>query len=336
MTNRNAFLVAACLGLLAIVSCQKDVTSAQGDEVEVTVVVEAPGEMSTKGVGDGQAADNLVFAVFDEEGNECTMLRQGDWKNSIGVANELKFDDSAKPSVTVKTTLVKGKEYTFVCWAQKKDTDCYDFSNMKQIGVSYQNAEGKNYVAQDDSRDAFYAAVPSGVIKDGYTIGITLRRPFAQVNVGTADIQAAQDAGLDVTNLYSTMTLTNVADKLHTFVGAKAGDGDGDGKVEGSKTVSFALAPAIYDRQWLTIRKEGYENKKFGWLAMNYVLVDETNSTVSFSIYEGEDFKLSDYTNANVSLKRNYRTHIIGDLLTASGQVQVVLEPDFYLEDFVR
>lgn len=339
------FCAAAAAMVFSMASCQKTLLGG-GSEVAATITVSAPAGLATKAIGDGQIAENLVFAVFDEEGNELPALRQGDWKNNIGVGNELKFDNSAKPSVTFTTTLAKGKEYTFVCWAQNKDVDYYDFSSMKTIGVSYKDASGKNHVAQDEKRDAFYAAVASGKIVDGYTLTITLRRPFAQINVGATDIQAATDAGLDVTNLYSTMTLTGIANKLNTFVGEKTGDNDGDGSVEGNETVTFELAPAVSkaywdgtgaaaDHEWLTVDKQGYENNVYGWLSMNYVLVNEATSQADFSIYEGETYKLTDYTKPNVPLKRNYRTHILGDLLTASGDITVIIEPDFYDEDIV-
>ena len=327
-------------------------TGSEGDYATVTVTVQAPGQLITKAVGEGQDAENLVFAVFDEEGNELEALRQGDWRKG---QPELIFDNSAKPTVVVKTTLVRGKQYTFVCWAQNKEADCYDFTNMKEITVDYANT-----VAQNEKRDAFYAAVLSDIVVDNFKQEITLKRPFAQINVGTADIQAAELAGLEVQNLYSTMTVQNVANKLHTFVGAKAGDKDGDGMVSGSETVTFALAPAVSkstfdgssaaaDHEWLTINAEGYQNKVYGWLSMNYFLVndgdlqgngsvdgtDQVTTDVTFKVYEGDALELCSYDVVNVPVQRNYRSHIIGNVLTAQGTLTVIIEPAFLNPDYV-
>ncbi|MBO5419155.1 MAG: hypothetical protein J6A22_03630 [Bacteroidales bacterium] len=353
---KKIFCYAAALAtMLFAASCQKETLfgGQDGDEVTATLTIQAPEQLVTKAVGDGQTADNLVFAVFDEEGYELGNLRQGDWRKNQA---ELVFDNSAKPQLTLTTTLARGKEYTFVCWAQNKEADCYDFTNMKVIGINYNN----NYVAQDEKRDAFFAAVQSGKVTANFSQTIELYRPFAQVNVGTADIQAAFDAGVDVTKLRSTMTLTNAATELHTFVGAKAEDNDGDGKVRGAETVTFEVAPAISksnwdgtnaaaDHEWLTINHKDYKNKTYGWLAMNYILVNDGDekgegsvdgteqalSNVSFTIYE-ESLELCSYDVPNVPVQRNYRSHILGDgLLTADGTITVIIEPAFLEPDYV-
>ena len=329
-----SIFIAAMISVLLMGSCQKSQFAGdapQGDLVTVTLNVQAPATLATKAIGDGQTADNLVFAVYDDAGVELTDLRQGDWTMS---QPELVFDNSAKPQLTLTTTLVRGKEYTFVCWAQNKNTTCYDFSDMKEIKVDYSTA-----VAQDETRDAFYAAEFTGKITDHFSKTITLKRPFAQVNVGTADAEAAEKAGLDLNALHSTMTIENAATTLHTF----------DGKVSGNETVTFAIAPD--PDEVLTINAAGYEGATYTWLAMNYFLVndgatsgtgsvngaDQVNTTVSFKIFDGTTAadELCAYEVTNVPVQRNYRSHILGNLLTADGTITVVIEPDFLNPDYV-
>jgi len=358
------YFAVAITSMLLAASCQKEQVapeSAKGDMVTATVTVQAPGQLVTKAVGDGQTADNLVFAVFDEAGNELTDLRQGDWKYGIGVQNELVFDNSPKPQVTFTTTLVRGKEYTFVCWAQYKDeaaTEYYNFEDMKNIKVSYDNFD-----AQDEKRDAFFAAVATGVVTDNFSKQIVLHRPFAQVNVGSSDMLAAELAGLDLTKLHAEMTIAHAATTLHTFVGAKAEDNDGDGKVSGDQTVTFNLAPSVSQsdfsganasatHEWLTVNSEGHAGKTYGWLAMNYFLVNDgdvngqnsvdgtaqVNTTVSFNVHEvidGTDTPLCSYDVHNVPVQRNYRSHILGNVLTAEGTLTVIIEPAFLEPDYV-
>lgn len=358
------YFAVAITSVLLAASCQKEQVapeSAKGDMVTATVTVQAPGQLVTKAVGDGQTADNLVFAVYDEAGNELTDLRQGDWKYGIGVQNELVFDNSPKPQVTFTTTLVRGKEYTFVCWAQYKDeaaTEYYNFEDMKNIKVSYDNFD-----AQDEKRDAFFAAVATGVVTDNFSKDIVLHRPFAQVNVGSSDMLAAELAGLDLTKLQAEMTIAHAATTLHTFVGVKAEDNDGDGKVSGDQTVTFNLAPSVsqsnFDgtgasatHEWLTVNSEGHAGKTYGWLAMNYFLVNDgdvngqnsvdgtaqVNTTVSFNVHEvidGTDTPLCSYDVHNVPVQRNYRSHILGNVLTAEGTLTVIIEPAFLEPDYV-
>ena len=312
----------------------------EGDVVTATFTIEAPVVLGTKAVtsteqvnvGDGRAADNLVFAVFDETGAELEDLRQGDWENKIGDDNTvIKFDNSEKPTTTITVKLVRGKEYSFVCWAQNEAATCYDFKDMKNIGVSYTEYNAAN----NDLRDAFYAyAETDGKVKENFSQSITLKRPFAQVNVGTTDFVEAQKAGLEIDNLYSTMTVKNVATSLETFTG----------KTSGEEAVTFTYAHAVAPDYDLVINKNKVVNNptvevadKYGWLAMNYLLVaDGTDNglasdlvEVSFEVREGENTVLASYDVPNVPVQRNYRTNIVGGLLTAEGTISLIIDPIF-------
>ena len=317
---------AAIASMLFAASCQKENFSArqEGDVVTATLTVQAPGQPGTKVIGDGMTADNLVFAVFDETGAELPELRQGDW---IKEQEEITFGGDLQTTVTVK--LVRGKEYTFVCWAQNKDAKCYDFTDMKNIGVSYKDAD-----SQDEKRDAFFAGVPTGKITEDFSQTITLKRPFAQINVGTTDLIEAQKAGLEIDNLYSTMTVKNAATVLNTFTGAASA----------AEEVTFAYAHSVAPVEKLVINKDKVVNNptvaiadEYGWLAMNYILVadgtvDGASSAlaeVSFAIRENDATVLTSYDVPNVPVHRNYRTNIVGGLLTADGEVSIIIDPVF-------
>lgn len=334
---------AAMASMLFAASCQKETLSPAeqgGDVVKATFTIQAPGLPGTKAVtsadqlsvGDGRAADNLVFAVFDENGDELVDLRQGDWVNKIGDnQNVIKFDNSENPQTTITVKLVRGKEYSFVCWAQNEAATCYDFKDMKNIGISYADYNAAN----NDLRDAFYAyAKTNGVVTENFSQSITLSRPFAQVNVGTTDFVAAQKAGLEIDNLYSTVTVKNAATSLETFTG----------KASAPVAATFAYAHAVAPEYDLVINKNKVVNDpkvtiadKYGWLAMNYVLVaDESDNglasalaEVSFELREGEGTVLTSYDVPNVPVQRNYRTNIVGGLLTAEGTISIIIDPIF-------
>lgn len=332
---------AAMASMLFAASCAKENTPSaeQGsDVVTATLVIEAPGMPGTKAisadqnnVGDGLAADNLVFAVFDASGNELTRLRQGDWVNGIGDVNtEITFDNSATPTTTVTVTLVRGNVYTFVCWAQNKAATCYDFKDMKNIGIDYTEYNAAN----NDLRDAFYACVQTAKVTENFSQNVTLKRPFAQINVGTTDFAEAQKAGLDIDDIYSTMTVKNAATSLNTFTG----------KASNPVEVTYAYAHAVAPEEDLVINKNLVQNNpqvaiadKYGWLAMNYILVaDGTDNgegtgiaDVSFEIRAGADAVLASYDVPNVSVQRNYRTNIVGALLTAQGEISIIIDPIF-------
>ena len=334
---------AAMASMLFAASCQKENFSGSeqvGNVVTATFTVQAPGLPGTKAVtsadqqmvGDGRAADNLVFAVYDETGAELVDLRQGDWVNQIGDNQAvIKFDNSENPQTTVTVKLVRGKEYSFVCWAQNEAATCYDFLDMKNIGISYTDYNAAN----NDLRDAFYAyAETNGKVTENFSQTITLSRPFAQVNVGTTDFIAAEKAGLEIDNLYSTVTVKNAATVLETFTG----------KATNPVAATFAYAHAVAPDYDLVINKNKVVNDpkvtiadKYGWLAMNYVLVaDGTQdgeasalAEVSFEVREGENTVLTSYDVPNVPIQRNYRTNIVGGLLTAEGTINIIIDPIF-------
>ena len=323
---------AAIASMLFAASCQRealDPAQQEGDVVTATLNIEVPAMPETKVIGDGQSALNLVFAVYDENGDELYNLRQGDWREDpIGdVTDEVVFQN-LKTSVTVN--LVRGKVYTFVCWAQNKAATCYDFEDMKNIGISYADYNASN----NDLRDAFYACVQTEKVTENFSQDITLKRPFAQINVGTTDFVAAQKAGLEIDNLYSTMTVKNAATTLETFTG----------KATGAAEATFAYAHAVALDEYLIINKNMVVNdpqteiaNEYGWLAMNYILVaDGTDNgassalaDVAFEIREGDDVVLTSYEVPNVPVQRNYRTNIVGGLLTAQGTINIIIDPIF-------
>lgn len=319
----------AIASMLFAASCQRealDPAQQEGDVVTATLNIEVPAMPETKAIGDGQSALNLVFAVYDENGVELTNLRQGDWDNQIGdVTDEVVFQN-LKTSVTVN--LVRGKVYTFVCWAQNKAAECYDFEDMKNIGISYADYNASN----NDLRDAFYACVQTEKVTENFSQDITLKRPFAQINVGTTDFVAAQKAGLEIENLYSTVTVKNAATTLETFTGKATGAAEA--------TFAYAAAPAedlIINKSMVVNDPQTEIANKYGWLAMNYILVaDGTDNgassalaEVAFEIREGESTVITSYEVPNVPVQRNYRTNIVGGLLTAQGTINIIIDPIF-------
>ena len=320
---------AAIASMLFAASCQKEISSSvqDGDVVTATITVQAPDALVTKSVGDGKSADNLVFAVYDETGEELPALRLGDWANSIGDPTPVTFNEDLTATVTVQ--LARGKEYSFVCWAQNVEATCYNFSDMKNIRISYETYNASN----NDLRDAFYAKVDTkGKVTQNFSQEITLHRPFGQINVGTTDFAAAKNAGLEITDLYSSMTVKNAATVLETFTG----------KAKSPEAVTFdwGHSPA----EALVINKALVQNNpqveiadSYGWLAMNYILVaDGTDNgassalaEVAFSVREGENTVLTSYEVPNVPVQRNFRTNIVGGLLTAEGEISIIIDPIF-------
>ena len=173
------YLAAAALTLLAVGCNKEQVTEVpDGQMVDVTFTAALPGEMATKALGDGQTAKTLYVSVYE---NDTEKTHLGDL-DKTATFTDLKTQ--------VNFSLVKGKTYNFVFWAQAEGATCYDIDDLKNIKISYDGA-----VANDETRDAFYATRKELKVNGALTETIKLYRPFAQVNFGTADLFDAAAAG---------------------------------------------------------------------------------------------------------------------------------------------
>ena len=292
------YLAAAALTLLAV-SCNKEqVTEVpDGQTVDVTFTAALPGEMATKALGDGQTAKKLYVSVYEND----------DAKTKLDLDKTATFTD-LKTQVTF--SLVKGKTYNFVFWAQAAEGAPYDVTDLKNIKISYEGAE-----ANDEKRDAFYATRKELKVNGALTETIKLYRPFAQVNFGTADYEAAVAAGVEPVK--SVFTATDVATVFDTF--------EAEGKV--AKDVVTFTESALPGETLVT--KAG----DYKWMTMNYILPmgkqdakHISNVTAEFIPETGITVKAS---SPQTPVQNNYRTNILGNLLTSQVIFNIEIVPIF-------
>ena len=299
------YLAAAALTMLAV-SCNKEqVTEVpDGQMVDVTFTAALPGEMATKALGDGQTAKTLYVSVYENDTE----------KTHLGDLDKTATFTDLKTQVTF--SLVKGKTYNFVFWAQAEGATCYDIEDLKNIKISYEGA-----VANDETRDAFYATRKELKVNGALTETIKLYRPFAQVNFGTADLFDAAAAGFIPAQ--SAFTATDVANVFDTF--------NAEGKVEGLATdkVTFAKAEIPGGGETL-VTKDG---TKYLWMTMNYILPvgkqgekHISNVTAEFIPENGDPITASA---PQAPVQNNYRTNILGNLLTSQVIFNVEIVPIF-------
>lgn len=292
------YLAAAALTLLAV-SCNKEqVTEVpDGQTVDVTFTAALPGEMATKAIGDGQTAKTLYVSVYEND----------DAKTKLELDKTATFTD-LKTHVTF--SLVKGKTYNFVFWAQAAEGAPYDVTDLKNIKISYEGAE-----ANDEKRDAFYATRKELKVNGALTETIKLYRPFAQVNFGTADYEAAVAAGVEPVK--SVFTATDVATVFDTF--------ETEGK-EAKDVVTFT--ESALPGETLVTKAGDYK-----WMTMNYILPmgkqdakHISNVTAEFIPETGITVKAS---SPQTPVQNNYRTNILGNLLTSQVIFNIEIVPIF-------
>lgn len=296
------YLAAAALTLLAVGCNKEQVTEVpDGQMVDVTFTAALPGEMATKTIGDGQTAKKLYVSVYENDAE----------KTKLELDKTATFTDL---KTQVKFSLVKGKTYNFVFWAQAEGAP-YDVTDLKSIKVNDYTTD-----ANDEKRDAFYATRKELKVNGALTETIKLYRPFAQVNFATADYADAMKAGFNPA--VSSFTASEAATTFDTFAE------EGKDKVEVALTETEIPADVLK-----TLDGETYTR-----LAMNYLIPvgkqgESHNIDVSatFKANNGEAVTVSA---PNAPVQNNYRTNILGNLLTSQVIFNVEIVPSFNEPDY--
>ena len=289
--KKKLFVVMMAIVAMFTTSCQKEMESdANVGETSIVSFNLSTPEMVTRAYGDGTTATVLQYAVYDADGN---LLR--DLTKTNGTINK---------STTVTLQLTNGNEYSIVFWAAAPNAPYeLDFAN-KKMTVDYGNV-----VSNSDDLDAFYA-YHTFKVSGVQTETVTLKRPFAQLNIGTSDYEISRKAGYVPTK--SSVTVKKVYETLDFATGI----------VENEVEANFALADIKKDETFPVSRND--------YLAMAYLLVPADNNIVDV------DFTYADDSNnaktrevTNVPVQRNYRTNIYGEILTSNVSINVNIEPNY-------
>ena len=298
--KKNFFFWMAAIVMLIMSSCQQE--AGFGTEATVSFQVGTP-EIATRAYSDGKTATVLQYAVYDAEGNELTDLTK-----SVENKNAETIDISA----IVNLQLTTGNTYSVIFWAAAEGAPYeVDFANKTMTVVDYSTA-----VSNDESRDAFYKH-HTFTVTGAQTEVIELRRPFAQLNIGTSDYAASTSAGYTPTQ--SKVVVRNIYNTLNLATG----EVDKNNPVE----VTYDYADIKKDE---TFPVAGYE-----YLAMNYLLVaaDKAIVDVEFS-YRDEKLTAKTRTVGSVPVQRNHRTNIYGQLLTSDVVINVEIKPEYDKYDY--
>ena len=293
--------------MLMATSCADDQTSdlKAGAESTVTITAQLPGDMGTRAFADGRKATELHYAVYEKG----TTTRLKVCKKADGTKGQPEGTATMTGlQTTISLQLTTGKEYDFVFWADAPGDNVYKFNSENQtVTVNYANAENNT-----DNLDAFFGQKKALKVSGNMSISQELRRPFAQINIGTDDFDAAAAAGYTVSEstigvaTYKTLNLLS-------------------GEVSDPVTATFVKKPIPTEDSKFSVNSKDYK-----YLSMSYVLVPKDKETVDIAF----DYTLTNRTFTNVPVQRNYRTNIYGSLLTNTADFNVVIAPGFNDPDY--
>ena len=293
-------------------------------EVKVKFAVKMEGEDGSRSFSDGKSANQLIFAVYEANSKELRELRRED----------IRFADDL--TATVETKLVKGKSYDFVFWAQVEGQQVFNTENMRAIEINYNEL---TKVCNNENLDAFYNVVNNCHVDGAVEMNVDLKRPFAQINFATtkADWAAAQKSGIGDESVVKTQITINGC----VFGVLNTRDGSVSGRLEEPLEFTFTTIPNK-DNTWLpnvdALDADGNPgqdgvNEDYRWLGMTYVLVDASQMATSVELDVQSPTVNANIPVANVPMKRNYRTNLVGNLLTSGAVFNVSVKP-IYVADY--
>lgn len=294
------FSMFAVAAMLLTTSCSNDETNEliSGEPVTTSFKVQLPNSIGTrpnkgakKAFADGKTATVLKYMVFDENNNRIATIPTGEKAINL--------------STDVQLSLITGKKYKIVFWAANAAAP-YTIDETGKVTVNYEGMK-----TNDESLDAFcrcYEFTAGAEVENP----VKLYRPFAQLNVGTKDMDKAVKAGFKKADAKTKVQVSGIANTLNLITGEVSG--------EAEVTCNLNAIPTGE-----TFPKEGYE-----YLSMDYLLVGKETKTVVDVEWQITDGTTTvDRTFTNVPLQGNYRTNIFGNLLTATTDMNVEIDPAF-------
>ncbi len=298
-------LMAVLFAAFSITACHQDTNDITPVTNEVRFMIGTESCMSTRAISDGTGATQLSWAVFNDQGE---LIHKKATKSDVtGLLTENGF--------TMSISLAKGQTYRVAFWAQNPECEAYTISDDMKVTIDYAG------VNNDELRDAFTAVTEPFTVDGDNVVSVVLRRPFAQVNVGAYpwDMQYAVESGLTVTK--SAAKVEGVANVINLF----------DGSVEGEVDVEYTFN-AIPEEDLLVDVDENGEPEVYEYLSMSYLLADTTPSShkMSFTFTDESETAQAAFLYSGlefVPIQRNWRTNIVGQILTGDISFNIKVDP---------
>ena len=323
---RKYFLsIVALVGMLFATSCQESLVEPQM-EGPTTFTVQLPDQMGTKAIGEASSVTQLLVDVYPFGVTEPIY-------QTLGTPTSEGFE--------VELNLIQDQKYDILFWAQTangyvvvsgNETDGYSFGSLRDVPMN------SNYLNNDNGAAFFHAE--KGFVPNGTSTTITLVRPFAQLNLGTTDKSLELSTG-DVELLKSLITIKGVATNFNVY----------DGIGYGSKDVVYVYGPEVQgqtEKQPVDVPKdpatltigEVPATQTFNYVSMNYLAVlGDTKAVVDVDAkiivkdpaINGE--RTIEHSFKSVPVQENYRTNIVGNLISSTTDFNVVVDDKFVDEN---
>ncbi len=301
-----------------------DVTAPESQQVTITVElpsIESRAIAEGIEVGKGNMANKLVYAMYEEDQRTGEPL----------VTDFVDRGTDGKFKVTVP--MAKNLKYDLLFLAYNEDEPIFDIEGKAAKQINLNELKLKSTLsANQESYDAFVGVLDSHDIQKANTV--TLTRPFAQINAVTTadDLAAVKVLKSEVTT--SKLVIT-APDTYNVFSGAATN----------SVELTYDTSAIIQDYTLANDANAYPKNEKFNseyyYLTLAYVLAgDNPNATASthnatFEFYRQNDDLVSKLDIVSLPLQRNFRTNVMGSLLTKSEEYTISIDANFGEKDIM-
>ena len=278
----------------------------------VTFEVSVPEGVATRSyTADGSNVNDLVYAVYSTEATTLEDAQNGSLKFFYAV-NETTGTSFSDGKSVVSLELLNNQNYLILFWAQSNDAwVSAQGSDINLLHVTYPSSMSANNM----HLEAFSGVAFIQNVKGARKETVKLTRPFAQINLATTMPEA-----FTATLSQSSMTVTGAP----AYFDVRKQSASGETTEE---PLSFTAAN-VPDADF---GKAGYE-----YAGANYIFAGAENTVnVEYKIYTSHGVVNNEVP--SVPVQKNYRTNIIGNLLTSTAGYTVELDnrwgtPDYQVE----
>ena len=298
---------AAALATVFFSACQQENLEPAGKGSSVSFTVEVPGLAVTKAdavVDNGSNINDLVYAVYKVSDDATTLEEAVEaWDEAMPVYQVNQETTSfAGGKTTVDLELLNDQNYVVLFWAQVNDAWVPAGTEFDLTNITYPaNMSSNNSDLAAFSGRAFIAAAD---VEKSVSREVTLTRPFAQINVGTT--------------LPKAFTVKFVDSKVTVY---DAGESFSVASQSATGTTDVVFGEAALPSNYLNVEGDATD---YTYVAMNYVFA---NGVVEVE-YDIETLAHGtvNKTIPSVPVEKNFRTNIIGNLLTTNAHYVVKLD----------
>ena len=304
MKKLFTYLSVAMLAVAAV-SCQKEMAVEDGGQGNVTISIQTP-EVATKDIADGMNVNIVHYEIYKNETGHKNSIDGGTALIKGTVPMEAK-------GASLTLNLLQGQSYVGLFWAQVDGQSYYDVTDLREVKVAYPNEDTNKTYANDEARAAF---CQKKVFSTGKNVSVVLERPFAQINLGTTIADLTDD--YTITLEQSSMTVKGVA-KSFNVAAMTAGE------TEVNVEFSYATLPYVFNPSETLVAN----NQTWAYAGMNYVLVPGDAATVDVTYSIKTDVGTVTRNVPVVPVQKNYRTNLLGNLLTQETAIEIVVDERF-------